>query len=215
MLNKKESKFPSLIKDIIIIVIGLAIIWIGIKLVFGLNNPFYVVSSGSMVPVLNVGDILVVKGGDPIENAKIGDIIVFNRPIIHDKVIVHRVNQIHDFQENGKVKINRTNSQETIIPGSDYDITNNIIGKIVLVTKGDANFGTIRGTDYPITENDFIGEVTYVIPKVGLAIKYLTLPLPIPTPIPIQINHVIIVIIIGLLITINIKKSKKSQDLSA
>ena len=63
MLNKKESKVPSAIKDIVIVVIGVAIVWLGIRFVFDTSNPFYVVSSGSMVPVLNVNDILVVRDG--------------------------------------------------------------------------------------------------------------------------------------------------------
>ena len=63
MLENKDKKF-GLIKDIAIIVIGVVLIWFAVKVVFNVDNPFYVVSSGSMIPVLNVGDILIVKDGN-------------------------------------------------------------------------------------------------------------------------------------------------------
>ena len=64
MLKKNESRVPSIIKDVVIVVIGVAIIWLGLRFVFDTGNPFYVVSSGSMVPNLNVNDILVVRDGN-------------------------------------------------------------------------------------------------------------------------------------------------------
>jgi len=49
-----------------------------------------VVSSGSMVPVLNVGDIIVVRGVDP-QTVTVGTIIIFHSPYEYDMPIVHRV----------------------------------------------------------------------------------------------------------------------------
>ena len=89
----KQRATSGFVKDIIIVAIGIAIIWVGLKVTFGTDNPFYVVSSGSMVPNLNVFDVIVVNGNDPFDKLKIGDIIVFNVPVTHEKVIVHRVAQ--------------------------------------------------------------------------------------------------------------------------
>ena len=146
MLENKDKKY-SIIKDIAIIVIGVVLIWFAVKVVFNVDNPFYVVSSGSMIPVLNVGDILIVKDGNTFNSLKVGDIIVFNRPQGGDRVIVHRIIEITDR-----------------------------FGEKVIVTKGDANDGIIPGTDFPILEKDYIGSVAYTVPKVGLVLKYLNPP---------------------------------------
>lgn len=146
MLENKDKKY-SIIKDIAIIVIGVVLIWFAVKVVFNVDNPFYVVSSGSMIPVLNVGDILIVKDGNTFNSLKVGDVIVFNRPQGGDRVIVHRIIEISDR-----------------------------FGEKVMVTKGDANDGIIPGTDFPIREKDYIGTVAYTVPKVGLVLKYLNPP---------------------------------------
>ena len=59
MTTKSVSK--GVIKDIIIVAVGVLVIWIGLQIVFGTQNPFYVVSSGSMIPELQVYDVLVVQ----------------------------------------------------------------------------------------------------------------------------------------------------------
>lgn len=150
-LSKKQ------VKDIVTVVVVIAVIFIGVRIAFGTENPFYVVSSGSMIPNLNIYDIIIVQGNTPFEDIKIGDIIVFNRPVSHDMVIVHRVAEILD---------------------------NN---PLTIRTKGDANPGSIPGTDFPITKQDYIGKVVYVIPKIGFISKILEPP----------INYILIVIIIG------------------
>lgn len=171
MLENKDKKY-SIIKDIAIIVIGVVLIWFAVKVVFNVDNPFYVVSSGSMIPVLNVGDILIVKDGDTFNSLKVGDIIVFDRPQGGDRVIVHRIIEISDR-----------------------------FGEKVIVTKGDANDGIIPGTDFPIREKDYIGSVAYVVPKVGLVLKYLNPP----------VNYIIIAGIIGILIYTNMKKKNEEK----
>ena len=79
-----------------IVAIGVVVIWVGLQVAFGTQNPFYVVASGSMVPVLQVYDVLIVQGYEPFEDIQVWDIIVFNRPSGHDRVIVHRVAAIID-----------------------------------------------------------------------------------------------------------------------
>ena len=170
---KNRSKSSGLVRDIIIVVIGIAIIWIGLRVAFGTENPFYVVSSGSMIPNLNIFDVIVVQGNVPIDHIKVGDIIVFNRPNGHDKVIVHRVAEI--------------------------------LGKdpVEIRTKGDANPGSIPGTDFPITKSDYIGKVVYVIPQIGYVTRILTPP----------INYIIIAVIVGIMIVKQLGKSKSQTVL--
>ena len=71
-------------------------LFFGLKIVFGTEYlPFHPVSSESMVPTLNVGDLIVVKGADP-KTVTIGTIIVFHSPRNYEMLIVHRVIAIHD-----------------------------------------------------------------------------------------------------------------------
>ena len=134
------------IKTIIIVVVGFLIIMRGIQIAFGTSNPFYVVASGSMIPVLQIYDVLVVQGHDPIESVEVGDIIVFNRPSDHNRVIVHRV--------------------VSIIEDDPRTIR----------TKGDANSASIPGTDYPITAEEYIGKVEHIIPQIGYATQVIKPP---------------------------------------
>lgn len=171
MLNKK-SMSKGILKDILIVAIGVIVIWVGLQVVFGTQNPFYVVASGSMIPVLQVYDVLIVQGHVPFEDIQVGDIIVFNRPSGHDRVIVHRVASIID------------DDPKTIR------------------TKGDANPASIPGTDFPITKEEYIGKVAYVIPQIGYVTQLLKPP----------INYVIIVIVIGIMVVKQLTKKKKEKE---
>ena len=172
MANKIIPK--KIIKDILIVVVGVLAIWIGLQVVFGTENPFYVVASGSMIPVLEVYDVLIVQGHDPFEEIEIGDIIVFNRPSDHNRVIVHRVVSIID--ENPKT----------------------------IRTQGDANPASIPGTDFPISEEEYIGKVVYTLPQVG----YITQLLKPPT------NYIIIAIVIGVMIIKQMMGKKKERKIT-
>ena len=79
------SSSKSLIKDIVIIVVAIAVIWLGLQAVFGTANPFYVVSSGSMIPALEIYDVIVVEGNTPFEDVEKGDIIVFYSPKLYEQ----------------------------------------------------------------------------------------------------------------------------------
>lgn len=61
-----------------------------LRLALQTDSPLMVVSSGSMVPTLNVGDIIVVRGVPP-EQIQVGTIIIFHSPRNYDMPIVHRV----------------------------------------------------------------------------------------------------------------------------
>jgi signal peptidase len=180
----KKINSKGIIKDIGIVVVAVVIMWIGIQVVFGtemltlegnqikVGGPFYVVVSGSMIPVLQVYDIIVIQGHDPFEEVEIGDIIVFDRPSDHNRVIVHRVVSI-------------TNEDPKTIR-----------------TQGDANPGSIPGTDFPITEEEYIGKVAYIIPQLG----YVTQILQPPT------NYIIIAVVIGIMIIKQFTGKKKDVD---
>ena len=165
----KRSISKGVIKDIIIVAIAVIVIWIGLQAAFGTKNPFYVVASGSMIPVLQVYDIIIIQGHEPFEEVQVGDIIVFDRPSDHNRVIVHRVQAILD--EDPKT----------------------------VRTQGDANPTWIRGTDYPITEEEYIGKVAYIIPQVGYITEVLKPPM----------NYIIIAVVIGIMIIKQFTGKKK------
>jgi len=64
--------------------------WSALKLALHTEYPVLVVVSGSMVPTLERGDLIVVRGVDPGEIA-VGTIIVFHSPRDYETLIVHRV----------------------------------------------------------------------------------------------------------------------------
>ena len=66
-------------------------------------------------------------------------------------------------------------------------------------TQGDANQSFIRGTDYPITEEEYIGKVAYVIPQVGYITQVLKPPM----------NYIIIAVVIGIMIIKQFTGKKK------
>jgi len=172
------SSSKNLIKDIVIIVVAIAVIWLGLQAVFGTANPFYVVSSGSMIPALEVYDVIVVEGNTPFEDVEKGDIIVFYSPKLYEqgkeRVIVHRVS------------LDLSTDEQKIVR-----------------TKGDANPSSIAGTDYPITEKEYLGKVEYVVPQVGYITQILQPP----------INYIIIAVIIGVMVVKHFAgKEKKKME---
>lgn len=142
--------------------------WLAMYVAFGTPYPFYVVASGSMVPALEVNDILLVQGHDPIGAVEVGDIIVFDRPDGAEKVIVHRVVEV--LSEDPRT----------------------------LRTRGDANQISIPGTDFPITEDKYIGKVMHIVPKVGYVTKALAPP----------VNYILIAIIIGFMVFKHVRASR-------
>ena len=167
--DPKKARNCLIIGSLVIYVI---IMWIGLQVVFGTENPFYVAASGSMLPELQVYDVLIVQGHVLFEDVQIGDIIVFDRPSGHDRVIVHRVVSITDDDP-------RT-----------------------LRTKGDNNVASIAGTDFPITEKEYIGTVQYVIPQIG----YVTQVLKPPT------NYIINLVILSIPIIMHFRFKKENSS---
>lgn len=146
------------LKILIFILAPLIIVGVCIAVLFALGFPpkFYVVVSESMIPTLRTGDAILISSDDATCSTfnclKVGDIIVFepnSRPKDSQpgEIIVHRVQAI----------------------GLDAD------NQRVLRTKGDANPNSIETVDYPITENQYVGKVIYVIPYLGVILMYFDL----------------------------------------
>ena len=146
-----SNSTKNLVKDVIIIIVIIAVIWIGLQVIFGTSNPFYVVSSGSMIPTLEVYDVIVVEGNTPFQDINKGDIIVFFSPAKYElgeeRVIVHRVDSI--MSEDPRI----------------------------IQTKGDNNPRSMKNVDYPITEEIYLGKVEHVIPQVGYITQILQPPI--------------------------------------
>ena len=87
----------------------------GLVLAIGLPNAFHAksltVMSGSMEPVIGTGDIVIARQTAPMD-VRVGDIVTFRDPLNHERLITHRVREMHVY-------------------GDD----------VVFVTRGDANTG--------------------------------------------------------------------------
>ncbi len=123
-----------------VILVAIAGFWFGLRAYLRTEYPLLAVASGSMVPALNVGDLIVVQGGlaveDIVANYVTGDVIVFYRPNGATDLIVHRAVEV------------------------DVD-QNNVT---FLKTKGDHN----PSTDYwRVYESDVVGKVVGVVPYLG------------------------------------------------
>jgi signal peptidase len=146
------------IRILVFILAPIIIVGVCIAVIFALGFPpkFYVVVSESMIPTLRTGDAILISTDDAtcstFDCLKVGDIIVFepnsrSTDSQPGEIIVHRVQAI----------------------GLDAD------NQRVLRTKGDANPNSIETVDYPITENQYVGKVIYVIPYLGVILMYFDL----------------------------------------
>ena len=200
MTEKGKNNRKKDIKIIIVISIIFVIAFISLRTILSDSNPFYVVASGSMVPVLNINDLIIVWGKDNNTNfnsAKVNDIIVFRAfdPSEENKTIVHRVIKIFQPGEilAGNVAFNNLCEQ---IP------TPIIASTKIIMTKGDANDCSIPYVDVPITQKNYIGKVVYTIPQVGIIPQILKPP----------VNYIIMAVIAGLLIASFVKSNKKQEE---
>lgn len=132
----------------------------GSGLVLGNNFPIVTVSSKSMVPTLNVGDVVFVKSEDEYEP---GEIIVFNgwrsQPIIHRVVAVISEGEVKKYK-NFDIKNSKLLNS---VKGFD-----NYKSKLY-ITKGDHNerYDQHYGVS-PVGQEDIYGKKVFVIPYLGL-----------------------------------------------
>ena len=75
-------------------------------------------------------------------------------------------------------------------------------GERIVRTRGDANPGSIPGTDYPIRQDDYIGKVIYVIPGIGVITKVISPP----------VNYIIIAIILAILFFSRLNKKNSNSN---
>jgi signal peptidase I len=165
-------------------------IFLSIRILTGEFNPFYVVVSGSMIPTLQIGDVVVIQnsghgfgGSDSSAFDRLSkeDIIVFRAP--------------DDFDEDGKP---RTIVHRIVLVGF-----NSRTNEQIVVTKGDNNPESYIGLDFPIREGDYLGKVILIIPKIGLLIQFIKPP----------VNYFITAAAIGLfLIYYYMKELKKKRS---
>ena len=196
--TKKNNKRD--IKIIVIISIVFIIAFVSLRVILSDSNPFYVVASGSMVPVLNINDLIIVWGkssNTDFNSAKVNNIIVFRAvdPAEENKTIVHRVIKI--FQPGERM------AGDPIFNGLCDPMPLPLRAPVkVIMTKGDANDCSIPLVDFPITQKNYVGKVIYTIPQVGIIPQILKPP----------VNYIIMAVIAGLLVTSFVKNNKKQEE---
>lgn len=148
--------------------------------IFGMigSTSTFVIASDSMNPEFVVNDVVMVDKEYPFGEIDMGDVIAFTKPSDHNRVIVHRV-------------VNVLNDDPK-----------------TLKTKGDANSASLPGTDFPITEEEYIGKIVNVMPQIGTIVHILKPPM----------NYLILVINLGVLIIpviLHIRFRKNMQQISS
>ena len=105
--RRKKEKLTKKIINVIITILLIPILIYNVALILqAIINPYktpsflgiktYVIVSGSMIPELNIGDIVIVKNVEE-NDLKVGDIISFRQG---QSVITHRISEI--IEEDGK-----------------------------------------------------------------------------------------------------------------
>ena len=108
-IKERLDKLPGFVNDILFVLVVVGVVSILSQLALGLWTPMVAVESGSMVPNLNIGDIIVVQGASrteviPWQQAEKTDHKSFNLP---GDVILYR--------PYGKEKPNLLDQAKTII----------------------------------------------------------------------------------------------------
>jgi len=97
-----------------------------IPAITGVESPFTVVTSGSMKPTFQVGDLLIVIKANPYE-LKVGDIIVFKVPW-SSSLIVHRIVRV-SYTDSGPIFY--TKGDANPVPDPSYRSAKDIYGKVI------------------------------------------------------------------------------------
>lgn len=131
-INKRRGREKTLkiIVGIIFVVIIYNIILIGISMVEGIENfsifgyKAYIITSDSMKPEINNGDVVIVREIEQ-EEIKENDVIVFSENI---KSITHRVIEVIDVGGNKEYKTKGDNNQ---VEDSQLVLFENIKGRVM------------------------------------------------------------------------------------
>jgi signal peptidase len=87
----QKRKYTKDILFIIALILSVLSVYIGLRFFLATDTPLIALSTGSMSPTVEAGDLLIVKGVQP-EKIKVGDIIVFDPPEEGVGRTIHRVN---------------------------------------------------------------------------------------------------------------------------
>jgi len=151
--NKRE--YMKTVVLLIIILVGVFGFQLGLRAALRTSYPLAAVESGSMVPTLNVGDIIVVRGtSNASEEIKVGknpegDIIVFYHPT--------NVRRVYWFFKERALIVHRAVDKK------------NVNGTWCFRTWGDNNPGPDQGSDPRtwVAETEVVGRVVGRIPWLG------------------------------------------------
>ncbi|TFH28534.1 MAG: signal peptidase I, partial [Promethearchaeota archaeon] len=153
-LPEKQKKETVNTVLLIVIIIGGTFGVMGLtKVILRTHYPLVVVISESMLPGIEVGDLLIVKGMDP-EDIEVGDHEAQN-----GSIIIYETEGIWS-EPNPEPIVHR-------VVGREYNTTEDCY---YFITQGDHNSG-IDPT--PVPEENVLGVVIYQIPKVGLVKMWL------------------------------------------
>jgi signal peptidase len=143
MSKLKDAMKNEYVKSLILLAIvlgGIVTFWFGLRTYLRTDFPMLAVASGSMLPTLNIGDLIIVEGvsnaSDVVADYDIGDIIVFYRPDYPNRLIVHRAVIKNDTGDRSYFK-----------------------------TKGDNNLGDYDPWDIPFDQ--IVGKVVYKVDHAG------------------------------------------------
>lgn len=137
----KNKYFHAIMSVVLAFLVAFGLL-LGLRLALGVECPLLVVSSGSMMPTLNIGDLIVVQRVDPSQiNADklTGDIVVFRDPRSPSDLIVHRAIKIYKGEG----------------------------GRYLIVTLGDAMIWGEKDQFSPWDSSLLVGKVVMRIPYIG------------------------------------------------
>jgi len=123
---KKKNIIKNIIVLIIILVITLSFKEI-LSLIFHTSVPIAVVESGSMIPILEKGDLIFSIGVTP-SSLKVGDIILFKSPQNSNVIIVHRIIKIYN---DGDVILIQTKGDNNPVPDPWIINGDQVLGKVI------------------------------------------------------------------------------------
>ncbi|TFG10338.1 signal peptidase I [Candidatus Thorarchaeota archaeon] len=114
---------------LLVLVVGVTLGGYGVFMAaMGTGTPLVVVTSESMVPAINVGDLLVLQGRTE-EGIQVGDIIVYQddwnpNPIVHRVVEIEEIEGVSYYYTRGDANDQRDPGNRTI---------DEIVGEVVLI----------------------------------------------------------------------------------
>ena len=134
------SKFRYIKENAIFILILALMLLSPIILRVWLNTsvPLAAVESSSMVPTLNIGDVVVIVGVKP-DDIKVGDIIVFNKVVYSirkgyvKKIKTPIVHRVVDIIERNGIKYFKTKGDANPLPDQWYVPEDAVLGKVLCI----------------------------------------------------------------------------------